>query len=59
MSRLVFDWGEEDPGALIVLILALVAVLFFPWQCDLTESIDVGTASAAPVQVMRIVQSPP
>jgi hypothetical protein len=61
MSRLVFDWRDEDPGALIVLVLALVAVLFFPWQCSLTDSIDVERTPAVRVQdqVIPMVGHPP
>jgi len=37
MSKLLFDWKDEDPVALIVTITALALLLLLPWaSCDVT-----------------------
>ena len=59
MVRLVFDWADEDPGALIVLVLALVGVLFVPWQCNLTDSFSVEAAANTPAPVVEAAEEPP
>lgn len=46
MSKLVFDWKDEDPGALIVMVLALAFILFTPWHsCTKTHALT-GKAPA-------------
>ncbi len=38
-----FNWQDEDPVALVLLIFFVVLVLLFPWQhLDLTKSLKVG-----------------
>ncbi len=32
MSKLMFDWKDEDPGSLIILVLSLTILLFMPWH---------------------------
>jgi len=51
MSKLIFDWKDEDPGALIVMVLALAFILFTPWHsCTqtyaLTGKVPAVSASA-------------
>lgn len=46
MSKLLFDWKEEDPIALIVTIMALALLLLIPWSsCDVTGPLQ-GRADA-------------
>ncbi|MEL6179567.1 MAG: hypothetical protein AAFS10_11475 [Myxococcota bacterium] len=47
MSKLVFDWKDEDAGALIVMVLALAFILFTPWHaCTATNALT-GKVPAA------------
>ena len=40
MSKLIFDWKDEDPGALIVMVLTLLILIYLPWHsCNPTEAL--------------------
>jgi hypothetical protein len=48
MSEIKFSWRDEDPVALIVLVLLVVVVFFVPWHsCDPLEGLKAGTVAAA------------
>lgn len=51
MSEIQFSWRDEDPVALIVLVLLVVVVFFVPWHsCDPLEDMKTTSVATAPAQ---------
>ena len=47
MSELRFSWRDEDPVALIVLVILVVVLFMVPWQqCDPLEGLKTPPASS-------------
>lgn len=59
MSEIKFSWRDEDPVALIVLVMLVVVVFFVPWHsCDPLEGLKSGTVAAVAPADARAVAAP-